>query len=393
MNVRTLCYTDPLEGFSGWLVYDGEDSRIAAGGCRVQPGLTASTLTALAGRMTFKQAVLGLGVDGAKCGIDYDPRSPGRDAALRRFIGFLRDELRSRFSMGCDMGTHFDELERFARAEGVPSVKYAIKAAQELSDEDFFARLRLLDEPIGMLTLSQRRAGHALAHMAMAAGRATGVQRKVTCALQGFGNLGRAAAYSLIEENVQIVAVADEFGCVAHERGLDVRAMVASPYGTPVPAIVPEARQLPSASLMELPCDILILAAGENGIDDTQAGLVAAPVIVVGANCGLRPEIEIDLQRRGALVIPDFIGGIGGSGSMEAIFGPRERPTAKEVLDLVAGMMHALAGDLVKRAYSAGTSVREIADELAAQPRTGGGRPYGRSPYLLAQIPGRENHA
>jgi glutamate dehydrogenase (NAD(P)+) len=391
MSARVLRYTDPIEGFRGWLVYDGTDHQIAAGGCRIQPGLTEAMLAELASRMTLKQRILGLCVDGAKCGIDYDPRSPGRDAALRRFVRFLRDELRDRFSMGCDMGTRFDELERFARAEGVPSVKYAIKGAQGLSDDEFFARLRLLDEPIGMMTLSQRRAGHALAHMVMAIARAAGFQRKVTCALQGFGNLGRAAAYSLVEENARVVAIADEFGCVADERGLNVPAMLATPYGTPVPATVAQTRHLPSRIVAEIPCDVLVLAAGEDAIDPAQTGSVAAPVVVVGANCGLRPLAEADLHRRGTLVIPDFIGGIGGSGSIEAIFGTRERPTGKEVLDLVAGMMQALAADLTDRARRADVSVRRVANEMAARSSVAGDRPYGHSPYLIAQTTRRVN--
>lgn len=391
MSTRVIHYTDPVEGFGGWLVYDGTDCRIAAGGCRIQPGLTEAALAGLASRMTLKQRVLGLGVDGAKCGIDYHPRSPGRDEALRRFLGFLRGELLTRFSMGCDMGTRFGELERIARSEGVPSVKYAIKAAQGFSDEEFFARLRLLDEPIGMLTLSQRRAGHALAHVAIAAARAAGYRRGVTCALQGFGNLGRAAAYSLVDEGVRMTAIADEFGCVADPRGLDVPAMLAAPYGTPVPAIAATLRRLPSAALPEQPCDVLVLAAGEDAVSAAQAGSVAAPVVVVGANCGLSHEVEADLHRRGALVVPDFVGGIGGSGSIEAIFGPRARPSAKEVLDLVAGMMHALTAELTGRAGRAGVPVRRIADDLAARPRAVGDRPYGRSPYLLSLTAGKED--
>src|SRR5262249_27624090 len=109
---QILEYTDPVKGNRGYLVYDRTDCRIAAGGCRMQPGVTAETFTDLAARMTLKQRVLGTGVDGAKCGIDYDPRSPDRLEVLTRFVGWLSGQLRHRFSMGCDMGTRFEELER-----------------------------------------------------------------------------------------------------------------------------------------------------------------------------------------------------------------------------------------------------------------------------------------
>ena len=376
-------YVDPLEGFDGWLVYDGTDCRLAAGGCRMRPGLTEPELTELASRMTLKQHVLRLGVDGAKCGIDYDPLSAGAEIALQRFLRFLRQEFLTRFSMGCDMGTHFDSIERMARAEGIPSVKYAVKVAQDLSEEEFFARLRLLDERIGALTLGQRRAGHALAHVVIAAARAAKTGRKVTCALQGFGNLGRAAAYSLAEEGVRITAVADEHGCIADPAGLDVPAMLALPHVTRVAA--PSARSIPSAELAREPCDVLVLAATQDALTADQADEICAPVVVVGANCGLSAEVERQLNRRGVITIPDFIGGIGGSGSMEALFGPSVRPSAKEVLDHVAAMMRALVDDLTDHASRAGRSIREVAFQRAAQPWSVGQRPYGHCPYLTGK--------
>src|SRR5215218_5968965 len=134
-------YQDAAEGFRGWLAYDGMESPLAAGGCRMQPGLTADELAVLAGRMTLKQRVLGINVDGAKCGIDYDPRQGDAQAALGRFMEFLSDQMRTRFSMGPDMGTKWHELQQLAARAGLPSIKYAIKHAQGLSDTEFFARI------------------------------------------------------------------------------------------------------------------------------------------------------------------------------------------------------------------------------------------------------------
>jgi glutamate dehydrogenase (NAD(P)+) len=381
---RLIHYVDPIEGFHGYLAYHGNTSRIAAGGCRVQPGLTAETLQTLAARMALKQRVLGLNVDGAKCGIDYDPRLAGKSAALRRFLAFLRDEFGTRLSMGCDMGTRWSELEQLASAEGIRSVKYAVKRAQGLGDEDFFTRLRMLDEPAGGLTLGQRRAGHALAHAALAAaahgdGRGTG---RLTCALQGFGNLGRAAAQTLIEQGVLITAIADEHGCVVDPRGLDVARMLGTDQSRPVTRILGSPLRLPREMLFDLPADVLILAAGEDVLTPEQAAIVPASIVVVGANCGLSPVTEQLLADRGILVVPDFIGGIGGSASMEALFGPGRPGTPQDVLDLVATMMRELVGDILVGARNRGVMPRQVAlDIAAAAPVSLGGRPYGASPY------------
>jgi glutamate dehydrogenase (NAD(P)+) len=377
-------FEDAATGARGWLAYDGETRPLAVGGCRVQRGLTAGMLEALAERMTLKERVLGLNVDGAKCGLHYDPAAPGKAAALRRFLAFLRDDLETRLSLGCDMGTQWHELEQLAVLEGIPSIKVAIRKAQGLSDEDFFHRLGLLDERVGALTLAERRAGHALACAAVSAARATsGAGEGARCALQGFGNLGRGAAQSLAEHGVLLVAVADEHGCAADPAGLDVDRLLAAPYATPVAA---GTTPLPREALAELPCDLLVLAATENAIPAEQATRVQAPAVVVGANCGLAEEVEEALRARGILVVPDFIGGIGGSASMEALFGSVRPPrSAAAVLERTSHLMRELVDDLIETARDEDASIRSVALDLAAsRAGTNGERPYGSCPYLAA---------
>src|SRR5207248_8962540 len=134
--------------------------------------------------------------------------------------------------------------------------------------------------------------------------------------------------------------VADEHGCVADAEGLDVERLLEAPYGAPVAA---GASALSREALGELPCDLLVLAATEDAIPAEQAPRVQAPAVVVGANCGLAEEVEEALRARGILVVPDFIGGIGGSASMAALFGSARPPTsATVVLDRTAHLMRAL---------------------------------------------------
>ena len=386
---RVVTYEDPLEGFRGYVVYDRDDCRIAAGGCRVQRGLTAETLQMLAGRMTLKQRTLGLNVDGAKCGIDYDAASPTKEAALRRFLAFLRDELATRLSMGCDMGTQWNQLERLAAAEGIPSVKYAIKTAQELSAEEFTTRLGRLDEPVGPLTLGQRRAGHALAAAALTAADHLGVPRRgLRCALQGFGNLGRAAACTLVEGGARLVAVADEFGCVTSDHGLDVSRMLSQPQSAPVTEMAVEGRRLDRDAVLTADADVLVLAAGENAIALELVPDVRAAAVAVGANHGLGAAVEQALLDRGVVVVPDFVAGIGGPASMEALFGPVETPTPQQTLDSVSTIMRELVTDVLAGAATRGVPPRTVAEDIAANALVSrDSRPYGTSPYLTSGRP------
>ncbi|WP_051944305.1 Glu/Leu/Phe/Val dehydrogenase dimerization domain-containing protein [Streptacidiphilus rugosus] len=391
---RVIEYRDPVENCPGFLVYDRMDSRLAAGGCRMSADLTADTLRTLAARMTLKQRVLGIGVDGAKCGIAYDPRGPERAAVLARFVRFLEGELRTRFSMGCDMGTRFEELERIAADAGIGSVKVAIRHAQQITDTEFRARMGLLDIPVGPLTLGQRRAGHALAHAALAAATHSGRRlTQVTVALQGFGNLGRAAAAALLDEAVRVTAVTDAYGCAIDPRGLDLARMLTIDQIRPVPGLLGDPMRLPKEALFDLPADVMILAGGEDAMSPAQAAVVPVPIVAVGANCGLSETAEQLLTDRGVLVVPDFIGGIGGSASMEALFGPTATPDPREVLDTLAAMMRELVGDILCGARDRGVSARRIALDIAAAAGPTGDRPYGTSPYRVSRAAPRGRRA
>jgi len=381
---RVIDYVDPVAGYTGHLVYDLDQCRLAVGGCRAQPAVTAGMLAELASRMTLKQRVLGVGADGAKCGIALDPHAPDSAAAIARFVAFLRDELQHRFSMGCDMGTRFDALELAAQAAGVSSIKYAVKQAQRLTEDEFQSRILVLDQQVGLRTVSQRRAGHALAHSAIAVGRFLGLPvRGLHCGLQGFGNLGRSAAESLIDAGALVTAVADEGGCATHPRGLDIGRMLSLPPQRPVLSMLATPLRLPSQALFDLPVDVLILAAGEDALTAEQAAVLPAQAVVVGANCGLSPTVERLLVDRGVLVVPDFIGGIGGSASMEALFGPPETPSPAAVLDTVAQLIHELLGDVLSGARDRGVSPATIGQDIAAAAVVDPDRPpYGFSPYV-----------
>ncbi len=376
-------YTDQENQVRGWLAYDGRSRPLAAGGCRVQPGLDAAQLSTLASRMSMKQRVLGLNVDGAKCGIDLDPRSPHKDAALAGFFGFLRDELSTRYSMGPDMGTEWQELQRHADRIGLPSIKYAIRTAQRLSDDEFAARMATLEQQVGVLTLGQRRAGHALGHAAVAAARAAGATGQITVALQGFGNLGRPAAYSLLEEGARIVAIGDEHGCVVNMFGIDLLDAMSSPPRTPVPKLPIAGVRCGREAVLETPVDVLVLAAGADAVDDEHTQDPHFLSVAVGANCGLGERAEVELYTERVFVVPDFIGGIGGSASMEALFGPAQAPTATQVLDNLARMMWELVDDIADRSRRSGVTPRQAALRLADGNETDPtAPPYGSCRYL-----------
>lgn len=374
-------YVDPVEGFRGFLAFSGSAHRLAAGGCRVAPGLDEATIRALAEAMSLKQQLLGLAADGAKAGIDYDPQAPGKREALRRFIRFLRPHLLERFSMGPDRGTTWQEVESIGREEGLVSVKGAVARAQELDGLDFRRRLAVLDEGVNGLTVGQRRAGHALAHAALAAADTSGGRPPtLRVAIQGFGTLGRGVALSLAEAGVAVTAVADEHCCVSARDGLDVRALLAIPQSGPLAngLTSPPATVGPREALLRVPVEVIVLAACENAIDAHQARRLQARAVVVGANLGLSRLTEQVLHLREVTVVPDFVGGCGGSASMDALFGPVRCPSPQEMLAGTAARASRLVHEIIDRAHRHRLTTREAALHLASAATVDPGRPYGR---------------
>ncbi|HSZ69045.1 MAG TPA: Glu/Leu/Phe/Val dehydrogenase dimerization domain-containing protein [Solirubrobacteraceae bacterium] len=376
-----LEYRDP-EGFRGFLAYSGTSRPLAAGGLRVQRGLTGETIVALAEAMRLKENVLQLNVDGAKCGIDYDPTADGKHAAMRRFLRWLRPELEDRLSVGPDMGTTFAEIEALARAEGIPSAKAAIARAQGLSELQVVRRLKTLDSKVGSLTVGARRAGQALAHAALAAARHRGLSangRPLSCALQGFGTLGRGAAATMREAGVELTTIADEHGSLRCSAGIDLQRLLAADRRAPLAS--PQQATTTSGSreaVLAEPVDLLLLAACEDALALEDVERVRAPIVAVGANNGLRDEVETALGERGILVVPDFIGGAGGSAAMDALFSPAVCPDPVTVLAHVALIARTLVERTMATACKAGVYPREAALGIAEQAAlSGDARPYG----------------
>ena len=74
----------------------------------------------------------------------------------------------------------------------------------------------------------------------------------------------------------------------------------------------PRAEYVSNAELLELPCDILVLAAREDQLTDENAGRVQARLIAEGANGPTTIEADAILAERGVLVLPDILTNAGG---------------------------------------------------------------------------------
>lgn len=375
-------YTDAQEGFKGWLVIDTLDHRLCAGGMRVQVGLTRDKLARMARNMTCKMRICGLRVDGAKSGIDYDPALPGKHAAMARFLEAIAPYVRQRYSMGPDMNVDMAELDTIGKTLGLDSVKMAIAGAQGWDISYFDERYRVLQKNVDGMPLGRIRVGYGVAVAALAVLSYLGIPaEKARVAIQGFGAVARAAAFGLDRKGVKIIALADQAKCVISEtdRGLDIKQLLQT-QGTLLPdsGYGEGVRLAERGKLFDVPADILIPAAVENGVTEDAAGKLGVRAVVPGANLALGDEAYTILQQRNILALPDLLTGSGGSLSMEGLFAPDTHPEPADVLAHVEKRMTELVRGIIDRSRHDRVSPTRAALLTCSEVVPQKGRPYGK---------------
>ncbi len=374
-------YTDPVEGFKGWLVIDCLTHRLCAGGLRVQKGLSRDCVVKLARNMTLKMRIAGIRADGAKSGIDYDPMSPGKDQALERFFRAIVPYMLDRYSVGPDLNTTMPELNGIAARFGLPSIKIAVARAQGLTDEEFAQRTAILSQPVGFSTLASLRSGAGLAYACL--GTLDFLDIPVSCAtvtIQGFGGLAGGAAWCLNQAGVKIIAVSDRKKMLRADQGgvLDIEPLLRHATHGLIPIFDDYGTVEENTRIYDVECDVFIPAAMEKTVTEAEARRLKARAVVCGANLAVTPAAERILHERGILLVPDMVAGCGGSLSMAGLFGPEVTPEVEDVLSFVERKMRHMVNRVCSRSKASGVSTREAAMQLCKEaPLMPGVKPYG----------------
>jgi glutamate dehydrogenase (NAD(P)+) len=130
--------------------------------------------------------------------------------------------------------------------------------------------------------------------------------------VQGFGNVGGIAAAELAAKGARVVAVSDVSGGLHDENGLEIAELrgFAEQHGSL--AAYDKCERITNEELLELPCDVLVLAAREDQVTGDNAERVQARLIAEGANGPTTIEADAILEDRGILVLPDVLTNAGG---------------------------------------------------------------------------------
>jgi len=135
----------------------------------------------------------------------------------------------------------------------------------------------------------------------------------LTVAIQGAGNVGRWLAQLLDNDSrYKVVAISDSNGSIYNGKGLNVNDVFKHKRETGTVEYFEYAQTLTCREMLELPVDVLVLAAIENQINDKNADSIQAKIILELANHPVTSRADAILEEKHIMVIPDILANAGG---------------------------------------------------------------------------------
>ena len=276
------------------------------GGIRYHPSVTLSEVSALAMLMTWKCALLGIPYGGAKGGIALDPASYSvgeLERITRRYTSELIKDIGPEVDIPApDMGTSSREMAWMMDTYSV-NVGHSVPGI-------------VTGKPISIggsrgRELATGRGVMIIVREALFERGISLVGARVV--IQGFGNVGSAAALLLYQAGAKILAVSKGSGGIFAEAGLDIPALKGyAAANRKHIAGFPGAVPITNDQLLTLPCDILIPAALENQITEENVNQIQASIVAEAANGPVTLMADQALEARGVMVLPDILTNAGG---------------------------------------------------------------------------------
>ena len=335
----TFEWSDSLTEAEGWVVINSLRGGAAGGGTRMRKGLDKREVESLAKTMEVKFTVSGPAIGGAKSGINFDPKDPRKNEVLERWYKAVMPLLKNYYGTGGDMNV--DEIH-----EVIPITEsYGLWHPQEgIVNGHFHAT-----EPEKIRKIGQLRQGvskvledplytpngpkkYTVADMITGYGVSEAVRHYYNiwggeingkrAVIQGWGNVGAAAACFLAVEGVKIVGIIDKDGGVINENGYsldEVRELFVNRKGNTLVADNMLSFDEINEKIWDLKSEIFIPAAASRLITQEQSERMVAAgleVISCGANVPFADKeiffgpIGIWTDERISL-IPDFIANCG----------------------------------------------------------------------------------
>jgi glutamate dehydrogenase (NAD(P)+) len=314
---RSLMVTFPVkmdngevEIFNGYRVQYNYVKGPSKGGIRYHPDVSLEEVTALAGLMALKCAVVDIPFGGAKGGVACNPKRMSLEELerlTRRYTYMILPVIGPEQDIPApDVNTDYQTMSwimdtySMLRGYTVPGVVTG-KPLQ-------------LGGSKGRATATGRGLAYVTEEMLQHVGMNI---RDASVCVQGFGNVGMNVARFLHDDGCRIVGATDMTGGVFNPRGIDIPALALHTEkakgihgfagGESVSSMTDANRRL-----LSMECDVMIPAALENQVAESNASEVKAKIVVEGANGPISREADEILYKKSVHVVPDILANSGG---------------------------------------------------------------------------------
>ena len=229
-------WQDSQTDAKGWVVINSLRAGAAGGGTRMRVGLDLHEVTSLAKTMEVKFTVSGPPIGGAKSGIDFDPNDPRKREVLERWYAAVTPLLKHYYGTGGDL--NIDEINEvipitedcgvWHPQEGVFNGHYQPRESQKIN------RIGQLRQGVLKTIESENytpdvKRKFVVADMITGYGVSESVKhyykiyggdlKNKRVIVQGWGNVGSAAAYYIAQDGAKIVGIIDKDGGLINEKG------------------------------------------------------------------------------------------------------------------------------------------------------------------------------
>lgn len=309
LNVPVIMDNGHVRNFNGFRVLHSAVRGPGIGGIRYHPFVQESEIRALAMWTTWKCALVDIPFGGAAGGVQCDPHTLSTqelERITRRYITALEDNIGPHtdiptpdlYTSSQTMAWVYDTYDMLHPGENnLPAVVGKPIDVGGTPASDTAAALGVLSVIEHLLELG------GIPELDTLDG--------ASVAIQGFGDLGRNSAHLLHEAGARVVALSDTSGGIHDPDGLDLVRVEEHKADKGLLAGYPDAQQLQSSEILEVPCDMIIPAALENQITLSNAADIKARVVIEAANGPTTPAADVVLAERGIRVVPDILANAG----------------------------------------------------------------------------------
>ncbi|MBM2817796.1 MAG: glutamate dehydrogenase [Parcubacteria group bacterium] len=348
---------DPKIGMEGFLVIDNTTLGLGKGGIRMTPNVTKEEVFRLARVMTWKNSLAGIPFGGAKAGIVWKGGSDElKQEFIKSFARMIKPFVPKKYIPGPDVNT--TEKEMMLIAEEIGDWKAATG-----KPADYCYKNPKTGKKVCGLPHELGSTGFGVAHSAIVTAEVAGFDiKKMTVAIDGFGNVGEFAFRHLQEMGAKIVAISGSRGGVYDTNGLDLEKLLKLKSQNKPMTEYPTGKKIKHSEIFELPIDILIPASVTDVINESNKDKIKAKIIVEGANIPMKENIENELFKKGIIIVPDFVANAGG---VISSYAEHRGCSGKQMFEMVERKIRNCAKAIMEKSLVEKRNPREVAMEIA----------------------------